>query len=323
MKIANSVIMMKALADQSRLVLVRALQEPRYVEELAELCNLAASTVSFHLGKLERAGLVVKRREQYYTVYSLNAEVFEKSLRQLTSFHDPDQTIHDERVQRYRGKVLKSFMKGGKVLRIPAQYKKRLIIAEEILRRFDKATTYNEREIDTIISEVCDDYCTIRRTFIDEGMMERRGDSYRVLKDMKTSTPSTWGTRVTKRSNMKTKQDIKREYKERKKPAGVFQVKNMVNGKILLASSLNLDGPLNSHKFMLKIGRHRNEDLQKDWNEFGADKFTFEILELIKEKDDPHFDVSVELTLLEQLWLEKLQPFGERGYNKDAHIRQA
>jgi len=26
---------------------------------------------------------------------------------------------------------------------------------------------------------------------------------------------------------------------------------------------------------------------------------------------------------LEQIWLEKLQPFGERGYNKDANIRQA
>ncbi len=122
---------------------------------------------------------------------------------------------------------------------------------------------------------------------------------------------------------MKSRQDIKREYKERKKPAGVFQVKNTVNGKVLLRSSLNLEGPLNAHKFMLTIGRHQNEALQKEWNEYGPDKFVFEILEVVKVKDDPNFDLSDELTLLEQIWLEKLQPFGERGYNADSNIRQA
>jgi hypothetical protein len=29
-----------------------------------------------------------------------------------------------------------------------------------------------------------------------------------------------------------------------------------------------------------------------------------------------------ELTLLEQIWLKQLQPFGERRYNRDARIRQ-
>lgn len=122
---------------------------------------------------------------------------------------------------------------------------------------------------------------------------------------------------------MKTQKDLKREYKERKKTAGIFQVKNIANGKILLGSSLNLDGPLNSHKFMLTIGNHRNETLQKEWKAFGADTFVFEILEEVKEKDDPDFNREDELTLLEQIWIEKLQPFGERGYNPDERIRQA
>ena len=122
---------------------------------------------------------------------------------------------------------------------------------------------------------------------------------------------------------MKSKKDIKREYKEREKPAGVFQVKNTVNGKVLLGSSLNLEGPLNGHKFMLTIGAHRDKVLQQEWNKYGADKFVFEILEVVKVKDDPSFNLSDELTLLEQIWLEELQPFGERGYNTDTNIRQA
>ena len=126
-----------------------------------------------------------------------------------------------------------------------------------------------------------------------------------------------------RKANVKSRQDIKREYKERKKPAGIFQVKNTANGKVFLGSSMNLEGPLNSHRFMLTIGKHRNEALQKEWNTFGADKFVFEVLEEVKVKDDPNFNMSDELTLLEEIWLEKLQPFGERCYNTDTRIRQA
>lgn len=122
---------------------------------------------------------------------------------------------------------------------------------------------------------------------------------------------------------MKSRKNIIREYKERPKPAGVFQVKNTANGKVLLGSSLNLEGPLNLHKFMLSTGHHDNKALQQEWNEYGADKFIFEILEMVKVTDNPNFNLDDELTLLEQIWLEKLQPFGERGYNTDTRIRQA
>jgi hypothetical protein len=47
----------------------------------------------------------------------------------------------------------------------------------------------------------------------------------------------------------------------------------------------------------------------------------FEILEEVKIKDDPNFNLEDELTLLEQIWIEKLQPFGENSYNPNAEIR--
>ena len=123
--------------------------------------------------------------------------------------------------------------------------------------------------------------------------------------------------------NKKSRKELNKEYLERVKPAGVFQVKNVANGKVLLGSSLNLEGPLNRHRFMLKIGSHTNKSLQKDWDEFGPEQFVFEILEEVKRKDDPNFNLKDELTLLEMIWLEKLQPFGERGYNVNEKIREA
>ena len=121
----------------------------------------------------------------------------------------------------------------------------------------------------------------------------------------------------------KSRKELNQEYMKRPKPAGVFQIKNIANGKILLGSSLNLEGPLNGHRFMLKIGSHRNKVLQQEWNEYGEDSFIFEILETVTVKDDPNFNLSDELTLLEMIWLEKLQPFGEKGYNLNSNIRQA
>jgi len=113
----------------------------------------------------------------------------------------------------------------------------------------------------------------------------------------------------------KTRAELRRAYKEAPRQAGIYQIKNLRSGKILLGSSTNLHGPLNKHRFMLSIGRHSNAALQEDWNRNGPDAFSFEILEVVKPSDDPTFCLEDELTLLEQIWLEQLRPLYDRGYN--------
>jgi group I intron endonuclease len=119
-----------------------------------------------------------------------------------------------------------------------------------------------------------------------------------------------------------TRAEIKRAYKLAPKEAGVFQIKNIKNGRLYLGSSTNLHGPLNKHRFMLSIGRHDVALLQKDYNELGSSAFCFEILEVVKQTDDPNFNLEQELTLLEQIWIEKLNPFGQNGYNPNPRIRE-
>ncbi|MCC6299356.1 MAG: GIY-YIG nuclease family protein [Anaerolineales bacterium] len=122
---------------------------------------------------------------------------------------------------------------------------------------------------------------------------------------------------------LKSRKELHREYAERVKPAGVYQVKNLVSGRVLLGSSLNLEGPLNRHKFMLKIGSHPNKALQKDWDELGPAQFSFEVLEEVQRKADPSFNLKDELELLEMIWLEKVQPISEHCYNLNERIREA
>lgn len=114
---------------------------------------------------------------------------------------------------------------------------------------------------------------------------------------------------------MMDRKEIKRNYKQTLKPMGVYRIKNLVNGKIFVGSSKNIDAKINSHKFTLEIGTHINKKLQQDYNAFGKENFLFETLELIKPKDDPVYDYTNDLKSLEKKWINKLNPFNENGYN--------
>ena len=116
---------------------------------------------------------------------------------------------------------------------------------------------------------------------------------------------------------------MKREYKEKPLAPGLFQIKNHSNGKLFLGSSLILDGPINAPKFMLSVGSHRNAALQADFKKFGANVFSFDILDTVKIKDVAGFSLEAELQVLEEIWLDELQPIVGGGYNPNRKIRQA
>ena len=113
---------------------------------------------------------------------------------------------------------------------------------------------------------------------------------------------------------MDRKKELKLQYKEIKVEAGVFQIKNNRNGKLFIGSTRNFK-TLNGLKFMLEMNTHNNKQLQDEYNQYGKDAFTFEILEKLKKKDTPYFNEKEALSELETKWLEELQPFGDKGYN--------
>jgi hypothetical protein len=113
---------------------------------------------------------------------------------------------------------------------------------------------------------------------------------------------------------MDRKKELKQQYKEMDISAGVFQIRNIKNQKIYIASSANLNA-MNGQRFQLEAGLHRNKMLQQEWQEFGAEAFVFEVLEVLEKKEDGYFDIKDALKKLEAEWVERLQPFGERGYN--------
>lgn len=116
------------------------------------------------------------------------------------------------------------------------------------------------------------------------------------------------------------KKELKQNYLLTPKPMGIFQIRNLTNDKVFIGKSENLEGILNRHEFALKANGHQNKQLQADYNESGADKFVFEILEELEPREG--LDNKKELEFLEDLWLEKLEPYGEKGYNERKLTRE-
>lgn len=108
---------------------------------------------------------------------------------------------------------------------------------------------------------------------------------------------------------------IVKEYKQAPPPMGILLVRNLASGKVFIESAMNVQGQLNSCKFQLKMGSHTNRALQADYNELGEERFSFEVADSLTPTDAKGNAVE-DLLVLEKLWLEKLQPYDERGYNR-------
>lgn len=170
----------KCLADKSRIQILKSLMtEDMYVERLSERLNLTPATISFHLKKLVEAGAVKSRKEQYYTIYAINGDVFNVSILDILKEQSEEKQLLDERDEAYRRKVIEAFFEYGKLKSIPSQRKKKLIVLKEIAKAFEPGRDYTEREVNLVIAEYHDDFCTIRRDMIAERLLTRENGIYR------------------------------------------------------------------------------------------------------------------------------------------------
>lgn len=81
--------------------------------------------------------------------------------------------------QKEREKVLTTYFKNGldaRIETIPSKEKKKLIILQHILKRFEESKHYHEKEVNEILKTVHEDFVSLRRHLIEYGFMERNDD---------------------------------------------------------------------------------------------------------------------------------------------------
>jgi hypothetical protein len=90
---------------------------------------------------------------------------------------DPDRAEPAE--ERYAAWVLGNFVDAGdRLIRIPAQRKKRLAVLSWLVEEFQPGRRYTEAEVNRIIARRFPDFARLRRYMVDEELMQRRSGTY-------------------------------------------------------------------------------------------------------------------------------------------------
>ena len=169
----------KALADEKRLQIVGLLASQEYsVEELAAIVGLTSATVSHHLQRLVKAGLVEARADQHYHLYSLRLRTLHTMSQQVLSGDAWKGTALGLDVDAYDTKVLRDYLADGRLKTIPRQWKKRDVILRYLLERFEKGRQYSEKEVNDLLRRVHEDYAALRRDLVDSQYLARDHDVY-------------------------------------------------------------------------------------------------------------------------------------------------
>jgi DNA-binding HxlR family transcriptional regulator len=167
----------KALSDANRLKIIGLLaQKPYSVEELAALLDLKASTVSHHLSKLAKVGLVSARADSYYNVYQLDEKALELKSRSLFSQENLAASVVDVDADAYDNKVVKDYLrKDGGLKTIPAQRKKLDAVLRHVAKAFKPGKRYSEKQVNEILKNFHADTASLRRELVGAKLMKREG----------------------------------------------------------------------------------------------------------------------------------------------------
>ena len=167
---------LKALSDASRLRIVGLLAtRPYAVAELADDLSLSAGTVVHHLKRLRAAGLVEARPSHPYVEYSLRLDRLQAVGKLLDEIEhgDEDRTSlpgpAGEDLPAFDAKVLRAFMEGERLVSIPAQEKKRLVVLNYLRERcFAEDREYPEKEVNQRLAIFHPDVASLRRYMIEK-----------------------------------------------------------------------------------------------------------------------------------------------------------
>jgi DNA-binding transcriptional ArsR family regulator len=176
-KTSDLVEFFKVLGEPNRLRIVGLLAQRAYtVEQLGAALGVGVSTVSHHLTRLARAGLVTARSESYYNLYSLKTDALSDMAKTLLAQAQPVRPESERELSDYDRKVLATFTTSdGRIKTFPMQERKFRVLLRHVLQSFSHGVRYPEKRVNEILSKYNEDTARLRRWLVDFGYMAREG----------------------------------------------------------------------------------------------------------------------------------------------------
>lgn len=184
--------MLKALADDSRLAMLKLLNEREYtVGDLARQVELGEPTVSHHLARLREAGLVSLRMAGNQRFYRVNQVGLKKFKTLATEIEQLPRTVEEAPAAndwilelgwpKEDQQVLREHTSGGRITSLPSKQKKTIVILRWLATLFEPERMYSESEVNAVLKSVYEqDFISLRRDLVDFGYLrrERGGGKY-------------------------------------------------------------------------------------------------------------------------------------------------
>src|SRR5690349_9583626 len=160
------------LADATRLRVVAALAlGAGTIEEVAEAADLPLKDVALAARRLARAGLV--HRDGHVLV--LHTDRFGAAARAAAEAAPAREPLSSDPAE---AAVLSAFVRDGRLVSIPAQHSKRVVVLQHLARVFEPGLRYPEREVNALLAVWHPDVAALRRYLVDEGLLTREAGIY-------------------------------------------------------------------------------------------------------------------------------------------------
>ena len=158
------------LGDDERLRVVAAIAlGARTVDDVVKAGDLAPDEVRRALPRLMSAGVVEQQDGLRIDVAAFREAARERPPRRRGL---PGATPEQAR-------VLRNFVEEGRLKAVPVRAAQRRVVLEYLADRFEEGVEYPEPDVNDVLGRFHDDYASLRRHLVDEGLLTRKASRYR------------------------------------------------------------------------------------------------------------------------------------------------
>jgi len=173
---AELVSFFKALIEPARLRVAGLIVDEALTQaEVGARTGMGTRAARGCLRALEDAGLVQVEGEGAAARYRMDAD---RMRRLAATLLDSPRVRAIAGATDERSRVLSSFFRDGRLVKLPTGDKRMLIVLTEIAGRFDPDRAYTEREVNHILRALHDDYSAVRRALVDHAFLNRQEGVY-------------------------------------------------------------------------------------------------------------------------------------------------
>ena len=141
-------------------------------DDVKKMTGLTTRAVMTSLTRLVDSDLVLHDNDGHYWLVE---DAFRVAVIDAQAASPPEEL---EGVPADTARVLRAFVRDGRLVSIPAQHAKRLVVLDVLAQEFEPGRRYPERKVNAILRKWNDDTAALRRYLVDDGFLDREAGEY-------------------------------------------------------------------------------------------------------------------------------------------------